>query len=376
MKKIGHLAVEKTQEKIHRHYWFPDMKKKIESFIRNCIKCITYAAPVRTAERRLYCIKKEPVPFDTIHMDHFGPLPTVTSKRKHILSIVDGFSKHNKLFSVLSTSTQEVLRCMEKYFDFFDRPRRVITDQATCFTSLEFAAKMKEWNIEHVKIAVGSPQANGQVERVNRTMKAMLGKITEPVDHADWAQKLAQVEYALNNTKHSTTGFSPCELLFGVNQRGRVPDELTEYLDNQYHSEPARDLNAIRSVAAGAIAQKQAYSEQRAAESSVPVREYEVGDFVVITNVDVSVGKNKKLIPKYRGPYEVYKVIGHDRYAIRDVNNCQLTQRPYDNVVEAARMRPWAEKLNASIESVSSVSKCGTSFSSIGPIEVVRMDEL
>lgn len=128
--KIGHMAIDKTYEKMHRHYWFPEMRKKIGSFIRNCIRCIIYAAPVRTAERRLYCIKKEPVPFDTIHMDHFGPLPAITSKGKHILAITDGFSKHNKLYSVLSTSTKEVLRCMEKYFDYFGRPRRVITDQA------------------------------------------------------------------------------------------------------------------------------------------------------------------------------------------------------------------------------------------------------
>lgn len=37
----------------------------------------------------------------------------------------------------------------------------------------------------------------------------------------------------------------------------------------------------------------------------------------------------------------VYKSLGHDRYVIRDIENCQLTQLPYDGIVEANKMRLW-----------------------------------
>lgn len=342
--KVAHLGVEKTFEFISRHYWFPTMRSKIEQHIKNCIPCIVYAAPVRASERNLYSIKKEPIPFDTIHIDHFGPLPSINSKRKYLLVVVDGFTKHCKLYAVNSTSTREVIAVLEKYFDYYSRPRRIISDQGTCFTALEFAEKLKKWNIEHVKIAVASPQANGQVERVNRTVKAMLGKLTEPINHADWVQKLNHIEYALNNTKHSTTGFSACELLFGVNQRGKIPDELSEYITAEYHETPVRDLETIRASASESIVKTQAYSEARQIEKSTPVREYKKGDFVVMRNVDVTVGTNKKLIPLYRGPYTIHKVMPNDRYVIRDIENCQLTQRPYNNIIEAARLRPWAEK--------------------------------
>lgn len=195
-----------------------------------------------------------------------------------------------------------------------------------------------------MKVAVASPQANGQVERVNRTVKAMMGKLTEPINHADWTQKLNQIEYALNNTKHSTTGYSPCELLFGINQRGLLPDELTEYLEKEHQETPPRSLIEIRTTAKNAIDKSQQYSENRQAERGTPARAFKQGDFVVMRNVDVTIGTNKKLIPTYRGPYTVHKILPNDRYVIRDVENCQLTQRPYDNIVEAARLKLWVEK--------------------------------
>lgn len=58
-----------------------------------------------------------------------------------------------------------------------------------------------------------------------------------------------------------------------------------------------------------------------------PAKKYKVGDYVVILNVDTKVGRNKKFIPKYRGPYVVCKELGHDRYVIRDIENCQLSYR-------------------------------------------------
>lgn len=70
---------------------------------------------------------------------------------------------------------------MTKYFGNYSRPRRIISDQGSCFTSDEFEKFVSERNITHVKVSVASPQSNVQVESVN----AKLNKLTEPVAHAD-----------------------------------------------------------------------------------------------------------------------------------------------------------------------------------------------
>lgn len=185
----------------------------------------------------------------------------------------------------------------------------------------------------------------------------MLGKLSEPISHADWSLKLKQAEYALNNSIYSTTKHAPSDLLFGVHQRGEVVDELTEYLEDKLERD--RNLQSIRNDATDAILRSQKYATDRALLRNRPAKKYEVGDYVVILNVYTKKGTNKKFVPKYRGPYVVHKILGHDRYVIRYVDNCQLTQLPYDGVVEANRIRKWLSPLDAA-EINRTVEKCNT----------------
>lgn len=344
--KIGHQSVDKCYDKLKLHYWFPKMRAKIGYFIRNCIKCILYSPPVRSTERNLYNIPKKPVPFHTIHVDHFGPLPSLLSKRKHILMIVDAFTKYTKLYAVNSTSTNEVNACLDRYFEYYSRPVRIITDRGSGLKSYDFEEFLLDRNIGHVKIATASAQANGQVERANRVLKAVLGKLSEPINHADWSRLLLEVEYSLNTTIHKTTKQMPCKLLFGVEQRGCVIDEFTEHLNEKIPIDCPVDLVELRTDALESLERSQKYNAEYVLRHSKPAKTYEVGDYVVIRNVDTVIGTNKKFIPKYRGPYIVHKKLGRDRYVIRDIENCQLTQMPYDGVLEANKMRKWQEPIN------------------------------
>lgn len=59
---------------------------------------------------------------------------------------------------------------------------------------------------------------------------------------------------------------------------------------------------------------------------------YNVGDYVMITNVDTTAGVNKKFIPKYRKPYVVKKVLDFDRYIVADIPDFQITQMPWRGI--------------------------------------------
>jgi len=73
--------------------------------------------------------------------------------------------------------------------EYYSRPRRIISDRGTCFTSFEFSSFLSERNIGHVKVATAAPQANGQVERINRVLTPMLGKLSEPIG-TSWSTEL------------------------------------------------------------------------------------------------------------------------------------------------------------------------------------------
>lgn len=148
---------------------------------------------------------------------------------------------------------------------------------------------------------------------------------------------------AMNNTDHTVTKTSPSKLLFGVEQRGKVVDEFTEYLDYKWGDKEVIDLHELRRKASDAILKSQEYNLNYFNKHHVPAKVFEVGDYVVIKNVDTSVGTNKNLIPKYSGPYVVKERLGHDRYVIEDVENFQVTQIPYHGILDSSRLRMWLE---------------------------------
>lgn len=333
--KIGHLGIDKCCCEIKRHYWFPLMKTRVHNFIRNCLKCIVHSAPPRSNKRNLFNIPKTPLPFNTVHIDHLGPLPSVISKKKYILVVIDAFTKFTKLYAAATTKSKESCTILDNYFTNYSKPRRLISDRGTSFTSEEFKKFLEERNIQHILNATASPQANGQVERVNRVLAPLMRKLCNKPGNVDWSHTLPKIEHILNNTVHSTTKELPSVLLFGVPQRDMQTDELTELLDEK-NSANTRDLEKTRDLASQNILKSQFLKRNKPADI------FKKGDYVAIKFLNTSPGANKKLDIKFRGPYMVKEILPHDRYVICDIDGCQITQIPYNGILEASKLKKWA----------------------------------
>lgn len=61
----------------------------------------------------------------------------------------------------------------------------------------------------------------------------------------------------------------------------------------------------------------------------------------MVKNFDSTPGVSQKLIPRFKGPYQVERVLRNNRYVLKDVEGFQLTQTPYRGTWEAANMRQW-----------------------------------
>ena len=68
--------------------------------------------------------------------------------------------------------------------------------------------------ITHIFSSIYHPASNGMIERANQTIKIMLMKVTEENPH-DWDKFLPAVLFAYRQTIHESTGYSPCQLMFG-----------------------------------------------------------------------------------------------------------------------------------------------------------------
>lgn len=286
---LCHSGVDKCFEYLCASYWFLKMKEKIRTVIKGCLKCIYFSPDSGKTEGILHPIPKGKLPFDTLHIDHLGPLPTSGSNKKHILVVVDGFTKFKKLYSTKTISSKESIACLKTYFTNFSRPNRIISDRGTCFTSKEFADFLTENNIYHVKVATHSPQSNGQVERLNRIITPMLAKECESFTTSNWDKNLDKVEFAINNTVNRTTGFTPCTLLFGRDQKGKFCDKVKEFLDKNIVSEED-ELCEVRKKAEGNIEKEQAKNKEYYDRRHKNPTKYKIGNYVMIKNIDTTPG--------------------------------------------------------------------------------------
>jgi hypothetical protein len=341
--ELAHIGRDKMIDAISRSYWFKNIKEKCKNHIENCLKCVAFSPNTGKSEGFLHSIPKGDKPFELLHIDHYGPVAAGRAN-KHIFLIVDGFTKFVRLYTTKTTSTKEVLKALSNYFRAYSKPKCIVSDRGSCFTSNEFAQFLTETNIKHLKIATGSPQANGQVERINRTIGPMIAKLTDRENGVHWDNVIEQVEYALNNTVHRSIKQVPSKMLFGVEQKGQIIDELREKLEDINHTVQVENVEEIRKRAMDNQSRAQAYNETYYDKTKKKPREYNKGDYVMVKNFDSTAGVARKLIPKNKGPYVIAKILRNDRFLLKDVEGFQVSRNPYQGVWSAQNIRPWIGK--------------------------------
>lgn len=73
---------------------------------------------------------------------------------------------------------------------------------------------LKNYHIQHKITTPYHPQENGQVERKNKVIEAILTK-TIASHRRDWAIRLLEALWAYRTTRRNTTSYSPYQLVFG-----------------------------------------------------------------------------------------------------------------------------------------------------------------
>jgi len=73
------------------------------------------------------------------------------------------------------------------------------------------------------------PNANGQAERPNQTMEQCLRSAVNDRG-TDWVKCLPMVQYAINDSVHASTGYSPFELVYGERPASGLDHYLTAAL--------------------------------------------------------------------------------------------------------------------------------------------------
>lgn len=127
--ELGHLGPEKTRSGLSQSYWFPEMKEKIERHVRNCFKCIAYSTRTGKVEGYVHSIPKGNVPFETLHIDHYGPVDKRHPSKRYVFLVIDAFTKFVRLYATKTTASSESIRCLADYFRAYSRPEVIVSDR-------------------------------------------------------------------------------------------------------------------------------------------------------------------------------------------------------------------------------------------------------
>lgn len=342
---LGHGGVDKTLQGIISHYWFPNLKIRIRQYIDHCVKYLTYSVTAGKAEGELEIFAKEKILCHILHVDHFGPLEASENGYKHILVIIDAFTKFVWLFPTKSTG--EIVTCFNLIFHLFGFPRRIISDRGTGFTSHNFAKFVSEKNIKHILTAVASPWANEQVERVNRFLKSTLSKMVDKP--SDWKVSLGLIQFIINNTFNKAIELTPSKLLLGFDKRNASDEELRSLIDAVREVDENYEIE--RKMAQDKVVNRklQEYNKVKYDKRHKKCTKYSVGDLVMVKMLPNKPGTNRKLQPKFKGPYRIKAVLNNRRFVVTDVPGFNLKQRPYNTILSADKLKPWI-RINKAID--------------------------
>uniref|UniRef100_A0A914Z7A9 RNA-directed DNA polymerase n=1 Tax=Panagrolaimus superbus TaxID=310955 RepID=A0A914Z7A9_9BILA len=216
----GHLGQQKTLEKLKKRVYWPSMTTDIKEIIKSCAVCQKSKVNAGNRSREpLQPIEPPTRPFDRIHTDICGPLPKAMDKEQYILVTIDAFSK----WLIASPMKNQTAQTVSTTFinDVITKhgcPNSVTTDCGRQFTSTIFQEMAEIFGFEHNTSTPYHQEANGEVERQNRTLATMLrGSVALGGD--DWPETLQMATFAYNTAVQSSTHQSPFFVIHGREPR-------------------------------------------------------------------------------------------------------------------------------------------------------------
>ena len=148
-------------------------------------------------------------------MDLSGP--HIRSKRgnRFILVCIDSFSRFAEACAIPDKTAATVAQALvAQIFTRHGTPISLMSDLGREFQNAIMDEICRLLEVERLRTTAYKPSTNGAVERLNRTMNSMIGKVV--ADHQqDWCQHLPYIMSAYNWSKHEGTNYSPNYLAYG-----------------------------------------------------------------------------------------------------------------------------------------------------------------
>ncbi|KAI3805023.1 hypothetical protein L1987_27018 [Smallanthus sonchifolius] len=314
-----HPGADKMYHDLKEHYWWPNMKAEIATYVSKCLTC----AKVKVEYQKPSGLLQQPeIPqwkWEQISMDFITKLPRASNGCDTIWVIVDRLTKSAHFLPIKETDKMEKLTrtYLKEVVARHGVPISIISDRDSRFTSRFWQSLQKALGTRLDMSTAYHPQTDGHSERTIQTLEDMLRACV--VDFGNgWDAHLPLVEFSYNNSYHTSIKAAPFEALYG--RKCRSPICWTEVGDSQLTGpevihETTEKIVQIRERIKAARDRQKSYADVR----RKPL-EFQVGDKVLLKVLPwkgvIRFGKRGKLNPRYIGPFEILKRIGPVAYKL------------------------------------------------------------
>ena len=225
----GHVGIVATKLRLRTKVWWPEIDKDAERYVRSCHGCQLVGQP--TSPEPLMPTELPQGKWQDLSLDLLGPMP----HGEYLLVVVDYYTRYYEVEILTSIVASQIILRLERILAVHGLPVSITSDNGPQFRSEEFEKYLVDNSILHRKVTPLWAQANGEVERQNRSLLKSM-RIAQ-AEGKDWRIELVHYLATYRTTPHSVTGVCPAESLFGR----RIRTKLPELCERAVNDEELRD---------------------------------------------------------------------------------------------------------------------------------------
>jgi hypothetical protein len=311
--RLVHLGRDRLYESIHQHFDWPnkgELRRAVRAFVRSCDVCqTTKRAPKKYGH--LPEKKMETTPWETIHIDLYGPKKI---KRKEgppiefkVVTMIDPVTGWFEMCSFDDKQPETILNILEyQWLARYPRPSKIIADRGGEFIGHVFRQTLNDdYGIDLKLITTANPQANAVVERIHQVIGNMLRTMSLedmyllPPPYDPFAGVIAAIGYALRSSWHTTMQATPGQLVFGRDMALNI-----KHIADWNYMQQRRQRTA-------------AINNRKENSRRIP-HQYKIGDEVLKIKANHTGGRmTATLESAVEGPYKITKVRDNGTVTIR-----------------------------------------------------------
>ena len=194
-------------------------------------------------------------------------------------------------------------------------PNSIVIDRGSLFISKFWSLLCYFLSIKRKLSTAFHPQTDDQTKRQNSTIEAYLRAFTN-IEQNNWARLLPMAEFAYNNAKNASTGFTPFELNCRYHPRVSYEEDLDPRSKSRTAEELSSELQELMTVCQQNLHHAQEL-QKRAHDKGVKPRSYAPGDKVWLSSKHLKTKRNRKLEAKFLGLFRVLHPVGKQAYKLK-----------------------------------------------------------